>query len=110
MKLLRLLTLILAIVFLLSLSRTQAAPVRVAYSAISGAMAPLWVTQEGGYFRREGLDIELLYIGGGSLLIQSILGGDVQFAYGPSVPVVNAALSGPDLLFRADAGDTLISS
>ena len=30
-----------------------------------------------GYFRREGLDVELLYIGGGSLLIQSILGGDV---------------------------------
>jgi ABC-type nitrate/sulfonate/bicarbonate transport system substrate-binding protein len=84
MKFPRLLTHTLAVVFLLSLSQAQAAPVRVAYSAISGAMAPLWVTQEGGYFRREGLDVELLYIGGGSLLIQSILGGR-QFAYGPSV-------------------------
>ena len=64
----RLLTLILAMLALLSLNEAQAAPVRVAYSAISGAMAPLWVTQEGGYFRREGLEIELLYIGGGSLL------------------------------------------
>ena len=73
-------------------------------------MAPLWVTQEGGYFRREGLDIEILYIGGGSLLIQSILGGDVQFAYGPSVPVVNAALRGSDLVFIANTGDTLIFS
>jgi hypothetical protein len=50
----------------------NAAPLRVAYSAISGAMAPLWVAQEGGYFKREGLDVELLYIGGGSLLIQSM--------------------------------------
>ena len=61
-------------------------------------------------FRREGLDIEILYIGGGSLLIQSILGGDVQFAYGPSVPVVNAALRGSDLVFIANTGDTLIFS
>src|SRR4029450_5647620 len=110
MKSPRLLTQTLAVLFLLSLSQAQAAPVRVAYSAISGAMATLWVTQEGGYFRREGLDIELLYIGGGSLLIQSILGGDVQFAYGPSVPVVNAALRGSDLVFIANTGDTLIFS
>ena len=110
MKFPRLLTHTLAVVFLLSLSQAQAAPVRVAYSAISGAMAPLWVTQEGGYFRREGLDVEILYIGGGSLLIQSILGGDVQFAYGPSVPVVNAALRGSDLVFIANTGDTLIFS
>ena len=36
--------------------------------------------------------MELLYIGGGSLLIQSMASGDVPFAYGPSVPVINAAL------------------
>ncbi|MGZ9186956.1 MAG: hypothetical protein ACXW6R_19920, partial [Candidatus Binatia bacterium] len=42
-----------------------AAPLRIAYSAISGAMSSLWVAQEGGYFKREGLDTELLYIGGG---------------------------------------------
>jgi NitT/TauT family transport system substrate-binding protein len=101
---------IVAIVFLLCVNQARAAPVRIAYSAISGAMAPLWVTQEGGYFRREGLEVELLYIGGGSLLIQSILGGDVQFAYGPSVPVINAALKGSDLVFIANTGDTLIFS
>jgi NitT/TauT family transport system substrate-binding protein len=91
-------------------SPLHAAPLRVAYSAISGAMSPLWTTQEGGYFRREGLDLELPYIGGGSLLIQSMLGGDIQFAYGPSVPVVNAALRGSDLVFIANTSDTLIYS
>jgi len=110
MKLAHISTYTIAVLLLLSLDRAQAAPVRVAYSAISGAMAPLWVTQEGGYFRRQGLDVELLYIGGGSLLIQSILGGDVQFAYGPSVPVVNAALRGSDLALIANTGDTLIFS
>jgi ABC-type nitrate/sulfonate/bicarbonate transport system substrate-binding protein len=110
MKLAHISTYTIAALLLLSLDRAQAAPVRVAYSAISGAMAPLWVTQEGGFFRRQGLDVELLYIGGGSLLIQSILGGDVQFAYGPSVPVINAALRGSDLALIANTGDTLIFS
>lgn len=89
---------------------TDAAPLRVAYSAISGAMSPLWVAQEGGYFKREGLDVELLYIGGGSLLIQSMLSGDVPFAYGPSVPVINASLRGSDLVLIANTGNALIFS
>ncbi|HEY7554315.1 MAG TPA: ABC transporter substrate-binding protein [Candidatus Binatia bacterium] len=84
------------------------APLRVAYSAISGAMSSLWVAQEGGYFQREGLDVELLYIGGGSLLIQSMLSGDVSFAYGPSVPVINASLRGSDLVLIGNTGDSLI--
>ena len=110
MRLRHLFTYTLPVLFFLWAYHVHAAPVRIAYSAISGAMAPLWTTQEGGYFRREGLDIELLYIGGGTLLIQSMLGGDVQFAYGPSVPVVNSALRGSDLVFIANTGDTLIYS
>jgi NitT/TauT family transport system substrate-binding protein len=86
------------------------APLRIAYSAISGAIATLWVAQEAGYFKRDALDTELLYIGGGSLLIQSMLNGDVPFAYGPSVPVINAALRGADLVFIANTGNALVFS
>jgi ABC-type nitrate/sulfonate/bicarbonate transport system substrate-binding protein len=87
-----------------------AAPIRISYSAISGAMSSLWVAQEGGYFKREGLDTELLYIGGGSLLIQSMLSGDVPFAYGPSVPVINASLRGADLVLIGNTGNSLVFS
>ncbi len=88
----------------------SAAPVRVAYSAISGAMSSLWVAQEGGYFKREGLDVELLYIGGGSLLVQSMLSRDVSFAYGPSVPVINASLRGANLVLIGNTGNSLVFS
>ena len=88
----------------------NAAPMRISYSAISGAMASLWVAQEGGYFKREGLDTELLYIGGGSLLIQSMLSGDVPLAYGPSVPVINASLRGSDLVLIGNTGNSLVFS
>jgi ABC-type nitrate/sulfonate/bicarbonate transport system substrate-binding protein len=90
--------------------RSNAAPLRIAYSAISGAMASLWMAQESGYFKREGLETELLYIGGGSLLIQSMLSGDVPFAYGPSVPVINASLHGSDLILIANTGNSLVFS
>jgi ABC-type nitrate/sulfonate/bicarbonate transport system substrate-binding protein len=86
------------------------ASVQVAYSAISGAMAPLWVAQEGDFFRREGLETQLLYIGGGSLLIQSMLSGEVQFAFGPSVPVINASLRGSDLVLIANTGNAMVFS
>ena len=88
----------------------DAAPMRISYSAISGAMSSLWVAQEGGYFKREGLDTELLYIGGGSLLIQSMLSGEVPFAYGPSVPVINASLRGADLTLIGNTGNALVFS
>ena len=87
-----------------------AAPIRISYSAISGAMSSLWVAQEAGYFKREGLDTELLYSGGGSLLIQSMLSGDVPFAYGPSVPVINASLRGADLVLIGNTGNSLVFS
>ena len=88
----------------------DAAAMRISYSAISGAMSSLWVAQEGGYFKREGLDTELLYIGGGSLLIQSMLSGEVPFAYGPSVPVINASLRGADLTLIGNTGNALVFS
>ncbi|MBM4262070.1 MAG: ABC transporter substrate-binding protein [Deltaproteobacteria bacterium] len=101
---------VLALFLLFGPSVSRAAPLRVAYSAISGAMSSLWVAQEGGYFKREGLDTELLYIGGGSLLIQSMLSGDVPFAYGPSVPVINASLRGSDLVLIGNTGNSLVFS
>jgi ABC-type nitrate/sulfonate/bicarbonate transport system substrate-binding protein len=101
---------LLAIFFCAWSGASYGAPLRVAYSAISGAMSPLWVAQEGGYFKREGLDTELLYIGGGSLLIQAMLSGDVPLAYGPSVPVLNATLRGADLVLIGNTGNSLVFS
>ena len=107
--LLRLISIVLALT-LASAHSLAAAPLRIAYSAISGAMSSLWVAQEGGYFKREGLDTELLYIGGGTLLIQSMLSGDIPFAYGPSVPVINATLRGSDLVLIGNTGNSLVFS
>ena len=85
-----------------------AAPVRVAYSAISGAMGPLWVAHDMGIFSRHGLEVQLLYIGGGSVVTQALLGGDVQFVRLGANAVIQASLRGAELKMIANTIDRLV--
>jgi NitT/TauT family transport system substrate-binding protein len=91
-------------------SLVQAEPVRLAYSAISGAMAPLWVAHDYGYFRRQELDVQLLYIGGGSVVTQALIGGDVQFVRLGANSVVQASLRGASLKMIGNTINTLVFS
>jgi NitT/TauT family transport system substrate-binding protein len=85
-------------------------PVRVAYSAISGAMGPLWVAHDLGIFQRHGIDVQLLYIGGGAVVTQALLGGDVQFVRLGANAVVQASLRGADLKMIANTINRLVFS
>ena len=55
----------------------DAAPIRIAYSSISGAMLPLWVAKDKKLFEKHGVDVELTYVRGVS--IEALLAGEVQF-------------------------------
>ncbi len=93
-----------------SLASISAAPVRVAYSAISGAMGPLWVARDRGIFSRYGIDVQLLYIGGGSVVTQALLSGDVQFVRLGANAVVQASLRGAELKMIANTINRLVFS
>ena len=86
------------------------APVRIAYSAISGAMGPLWVAHDHGIFNRHGLDVQLLYIGGGSVVTQALIGGDVQFVRLGANSVVQASLRGAGIKMIGNTINTLVFS
>jgi len=90
------------------IERSVAAPVRVAYSSISGAMGPLWVAHDLGFFNRHGLDVQLLYIGGGSVVMQALLGGDVQFVRLGANAVVQASLRGAEMKMIANTINRLV--
>jgi len=94
----------------LSVAPSAAAPVRVAYSAISGAMGPLWIAHDLGIFNRHGVDVQLLYIGGGSVVTQALLGGDVQFVRLGANAVVQASLRGAELKMIANTINRLVFS
>jgi NitT/TauT family transport system substrate-binding protein len=74
----------------------SAQPVRIAIGAASVAHLPGWVALEGGYFARQGLHPELIFIRGGPQTVAALVGGDVAFAQVYSGPLVAARLGGAD--------------
>src|ERR1041384_3528475 len=84
--------------------------IRIAYSATRGVQLPLWTAKESGFFKRQGLDVDFLYIGGGSVVVQAILGGEVQLTRASAPGIVQAALHGADLVMIANTVNTLVYS
>ena len=101
--------LVVAVIFL-NVASGRAEQVRIAYSAISGAMGPLWMAHDLGYFKRQGLDVQLLYIGGGSVVMQALLGGDVQFVRLGANAVVQATSRGAGLKMIGNTINRLVFS
>ena len=83
---------------------------RIAYSAISGAMLTPWVGLETGIFRKNGLDAQLIYIPGGSTAAAALAGGDVQVILASGDGVIRGRLQGLDLVSFADMTSTLVFS
>jgi NitT/TauT family transport system substrate-binding protein len=79
----------------------------IAYSSISGNMAPLWITQERGFFRKYGLDVQLVFIESGSTTVQSLISKDVAFAQMAGAGVVQSRLRGSDVVMIAGVINTL---
>jgi ABC-type nitrate/sulfonate/bicarbonate transport system substrate-binding protein len=66
--------------------------VRVTYSAIGRSQASVWVPYEAGIFRKHGLDVELLYVGGGGRAAQVVQSGEVPIGIFTGGAAVNAHL------------------
>jgi len=52
---------------------SQAQPLKVAYVSQSGDQAPLWIAGSAGLFKKQNLDVQMVYIPGGSVLTQAML-------------------------------------
>ena len=71
------------------------------WSAIAGSQAPFWITKEAGLFEKNGLDVIMIYLDGGSRATQAMMSGDLPIAQvGGNAPVV-AKLRGADITLIA---------
>jgi NitT/TauT family transport system substrate-binding protein len=80
-------------------AQTKLTPVRTAYSALSAGIGTLWLTHEEGFFRKHGLDSNLIYIRGGSTAVQAILAGEIQFGHLSPAPMLTAWAQGADFVW-----------
>ncbi|MGH7798378.1 MAG: ABC transporter substrate-binding protein [Candidatus Binatia bacterium] len=86
----------------------HAAPVRIAYSSLSGAMLPLWVAKDKKLFAKHGVDVELTYIRG--VAIEALLAGEVQFVRASPPSVVRSTIRGADLAIIANTINVAVFS
>ncbi len=84
--------------------------VRVAYSSTGLSQGYAWVAQEVGYFGEEGLDVDLEYVPGSNVGLQSLLSGELQFIAGGGSTTVGAALRGADTVILATMTGTFVIS
>jgi ABC-type nitrate/sulfonate/bicarbonate transport system substrate-binding protein len=80
----------------------------IAYASIGTSAVPIWIAQDKGFFEKNGIIPNLVYIGGGRVIIQALASGNVSVAQIAGPALVNARLNGFDL--RMIAGVVNISS
>lgn len=82
-----------------------AAPEKItaSYGATNGSMASTWIAKEAGFFKRQDLDVNLVYISGGPRSVMALLGGSVQFINHSAMPSLEAYTRGADTALIATA-------
>jgi ABC-type nitrate/sulfonate/bicarbonate transport system substrate-binding protein len=75
--------------------------INVAYSSISGNVSPLWVTQDKGFFRKYGLEVQSILIESGTTTAQALVAGDISFASVAGPAAIQSNLRGADVVMIA---------
>ena len=69
----------------------------IAYPTTSSQFTPLWFARDVGLYEKYGLDGQLVYIQGGSILLQAMLAGQAQAAQNGIAETMIAVLRGGDV-------------
>lgn len=81
---------ILIILFIFGATGAQAEPVRGAYPSANVQFLPAFVALEKGFYKREGLDAELISVRSAVTAVQALLGNQIHFIFsvGPQMPSI----------------------
>ncbi|HEY7167479.1 MAG TPA: ABC transporter substrate-binding protein [Candidatus Binatia bacterium] len=82
------------------------ARIRVSYSSIGAASWSTWVAKDVGIFPRFGLDVGLIYIGGGPRAMSTTIANETQITQGAGTGSILARLAGADTVMIASILDT----
>jgi ABC-type nitrate/sulfonate/bicarbonate transport system substrate-binding protein len=98
MKSIRLLSFLAFAGVLISSPAALAQKTVVAWTAVSALNSPYWLMKEGGFFKQEGLDVDLIYIPSSATVAQAMLAGEVAVSAANSQVVADSGLQGGDLV------------
>src|ERR1700741_5045446 len=75
--------------------------VRIGVEAVAGTNSHYYVTKQLGLFQKHGLNLALISFPGGTVGLQSLLAGEIQFATADGVAGLQANLRGANIYFVA---------
>lgn len=88
-------------------ARGAAQTIRVGYPSLATGFAASWVTVEKGLWKKHGLDVELIFLRGGSRTVSALIGGSVDFILGSDLGITTAIIQGANLIRLGVTTNTL---
>jgi ABC-type nitrate/sulfonate/bicarbonate transport system substrate-binding protein len=77
---------------------TRAEPLVIGYSSVTSVFLPFWIGTENGFYKKEGLDTQLVYIASSTTMAQAMFARQVAISTVNSGSVVTSTLQGGDLV------------
>ena len=77
---------------------------RLLYPSFAGSWATAWIAKEAGYFSNEGLDVELIRVGGSTRMVAAMLGGSAPIIQAGASAAVAATAAGGDVVIIGATG------
>src|SRR4029450_4448866 len=71
---------------------------RIAWAGSTPSNTPIWVADQKGFFKKNGLTAEVIAISASTIVIQALLTGEVDLIIAPSATLVTSRLAGADTI------------
>jgi len=98
------------VLFAATATAQEGRKIRAGYASLSGNITPLWAAREGGYFKKYGLDIDLVALPSGTEGMAAMIAGEIEFLAIAGSTTASAAIGGADVLSMALINDRLLTS
>ena len=82
---------------------------RVGFPSLATALSPPWVAAKKGFWKKHGLDVELIFLSG-RIIISSLLGGDLDIVIGSDTSTAIANIKGANIVRLGVTTNSLGSS
>lgn len=87
-----------------ALAATPQTPMRLLYPSFAGSWATAWIAKEAGYFSADGLDVELIRVGGSTRMVAALLGGSAPIIQAGASAALSATAAGSDVVIIGSTG------
>jgi NitT/TauT family transport system substrate-binding protein len=76
--------------------------IRLGLSSIGATNGSIWAAEEKGLFRKHGVDVEVIFIGGGGArVVSSLLAGDINFSVGGGEGSIRSQMRGAETVIAS---------